>query len=122
MLKDRGLNPFLTCSVVCLLALSVDPMVLGPEISGRLLPHYSKFPNIARLIDGCDLHAQRDCPFVATWQSYTSPGGPLQYVCGADPGVNSEVVCIYIPYEKLKAITTRTEFPQNIHFIKINCC
>ena len=85
-------------------ALSVDPMVLGPEISGRLLPHYSKFPNIARLIDSCDLHAQRDCPFVATWQSYTSPGGPLQYVCGADPGVNSEVIYIYFPYLKLTRI------------------
>ena len=94
----------MTCSIACLSALSVDPMVLGPEISGRLLPHYSKFPNIARLIDSCDLHAQRDCPFVATWQSYTSPGGPLQYVCGADPGVNSEVIYIYFPYLKLTRI------------------
>ncbi len=72
-------------------ALAMYPNVLGPEISGRLLPHASTYANIKSLIYDCDQAALMKCPFVPCWQTYTCPGGPLQYVCGAECSANSTI-------------------------------
>ncbi|KAL4223122.1 NACHT and WD repeat domain-containing protein 2 [Mactra antiquata] len=68
-------------------ALSVNRDALGTELTGRLLPHIHKHPNIKNLIRQCDLDAQRCCPLVANCQIYSAPGGPLQYECNV--GANS---------------------------------
>ena len=65
--------------------------VLGPEISGRLLPHAHLYSGIRQLIRQCDLASQRDCPFIPNWQTYTTPGGPLQYVCEAEDNIRSNL-------------------------------
>ena len=55
-------------------ALAVEPDILGPEITGRLLPHFDTYSNVRQLISQCDLAAQKHCPLVPMWQSFTSPG------------------------------------------------
>lgn len=72
-------------------ALTEEPNVLGVELTGRLLPHYDKYPNIRNLIDQCDFESMQKCPIVPNWQAYTSPGGPLQYVCEANQSIKSEI-------------------------------
>ena len=76
---------------MCESALAEDANVLGVELSGRLLPFYSRYSNIRSLIDQCDQSAQTYCPLVPSWQTYTSPGGALQYVCEADLGSGRQV-------------------------------
>ena len=76
---------------MCDKAIGEDANVLGVELSGRLLPFYARYANIRSLIDQCDLSAQTYCPVVPSWQTYTSPGGVLQYVCEADLGKGGQV-------------------------------
>ena len=40
----------------------------------RLLPYYSEYPNIRKLIDQCDLEAMRRCSTVPALQLYQTPG------------------------------------------------
>ncbi|KAL8605123.1 hypothetical protein ACOMHN_018924 [Nucella lapillus] len=58
-----------------------DPDRLGTEISGRLLPHVSRYRSIRELVKQCDVAAQMCCPLVPVAQLYAAPGGPLQYEC-----------------------------------------
>ncbi|XP_067664530.1 NACHT and WD repeat domain-containing protein 2-like [Haliotis asinina] len=72
-------------------ALKIDPNALGPEISGRLLPHIHTHPIIRDLVRQCDLRSQHQCPLVPHFQIYSVPGGPLQYEWEIDGTIRSSV-------------------------------
>ena len=72
-------------------ALKLNPNCLGPEISGRLLPHVSNYSIIRHLVHQCDLMSQFHCPLVPNCQIYSAPGGPLQYECEIDIDIKSAV-------------------------------
>ena len=76
---------------MCESALSMDVKVLGLELTGRLLPHAPKHERIRWLIKQCDIAAVTTSGLVPNWQTYTCPGGPLQYVCEAEASINSSI-------------------------------
>ena len=59
--------------------LSHYPDMLGPQITGRLLPYYSQNPKIRSLIQQCDSHGLKHCAFVSAYHCLHTPSGPLQY-------------------------------------------
>ncbi|GFO41156.1 NACHT and WD repeat domain-containing protein 1 [Plakobranchus ocellatus] len=72
-------------------ALKINPDALGPEITGRLLPHIHRYHWIKVLVKQCDLVSQKRCPLVPNCQIYTAPGGPLQYECELDANITSSI-------------------------------
>ncbi|KAL8615116.1 hypothetical protein ACOMHN_054485 [Nucella lapillus] len=59
--------------------LSHYPDMLGPQITGRLLPYYSQNPKIRSLIQQCDSDGLKHCAFVSAYHCLHTPSGPLQY-------------------------------------------
>ncbi|KAL5006957.1 hypothetical protein ScPMuIL_015763 [Solemya velum] len=59
--------------------LSNNPSMLGPQIIGRLLPHYYQNTNIQSLIQQCDTDGLLQCALVPVHHCLHTPGGPLQY-------------------------------------------
>ncbi|KAL8578633.1 hypothetical protein ACOMHN_007091 [Nucella lapillus] len=59
--------------------LSHYPDMLGPQITGRLLPYYCQNPKIRSLIQQCDSDGLRHCAFVSAYHCLHTPSGPLQY-------------------------------------------
>ena len=91
LVEDREVSLVADALRVCQTALAHDPNLLGPELTGRLLPHYNKYENITKLITQCDVAAITHCPLVPNWQIYTTPGGPLEYVCETEIPESSSV-------------------------------
>lgn len=91
MVDAPDVNLVADCLRMSEAALVEDVNVLGVEITGRLLPHAVQHPRIKMLIQKCDLNASRYCPLVANWQAYTTPGGPLQYVCEPEHDIRSDI-------------------------------
>ncbi|XP_064618536.1 NACHT and WD repeat domain-containing protein 2-like [Lineus longissimus] len=90
-LDEREVNIVASALKMSEFALLINPEIIGFELSGRLLPHYTKFQQIQNLIDQCDLTAMKHCPLVPNFQLYTAPGGPLQYTCQVEEGIKSLV-------------------------------
>lgn len=65
--------------------LSHYPNMLGPQISGRLLPYYQQNTNIRSLIQQCDSDGLDDCALVPAHHCLHTPGGPLQYSLEGHP-------------------------------------
>ncbi|CAL1545368.1 unnamed protein product [Lymnaea stagnalis] len=59
--------------------LSHYPDMLGPQITGRLLPYYRHNPQIRTLIQQCDSDGLRHCALVPAYHCLHTPSGPLQY-------------------------------------------
>ncbi|KAK0046460.1 NACHT and WD repeat domain-containing protein 2 [Biomphalaria pfeifferi] len=59
--------------------LSHYPDMLGPQITGRLLPYYRHNPQIRSLIQQCDTNGLRHCALVPAYHCLHTPSGPLQY-------------------------------------------
>ncbi|XP_012943969.1 NACHT and WD repeat domain-containing protein 2 [Aplysia californica] len=59
--------------------LSHYPDMVGPQITGRLLPYYSQNPKIRGLIQQCDSDGLRHCALVSAYHCLHTPSGPLQY-------------------------------------------
>ncbi|CAG5115605.1 unnamed protein product [Candidula unifasciata] len=55
------------------------PDMLGPQITGRLLPYYNQNPKIRELIQQCDTDGLRHCALVPAYHCLHTPSGPLQY-------------------------------------------
>ncbi|XP_071108697.1 NACHT and WD repeat domain-containing protein 2-like [Haliotis cracherodii] len=55
------------------------PSMLGPQITGRLLPYYAHNPKIRSLIEQCDTDGLPNCALVPTFHCLHTPSGPLQY-------------------------------------------
>ena len=79
--KDQDTKIVAEALEACEDTLVEDPKMLGIELTGRLLPHCSQFPNIRHLIHQCDLAAMATCPVVPQWQVYPCPGAPMSYNC-----------------------------------------
>lgn len=61
------------------------PGMLGPQITGRLLPYFQSNMNIRNLIQQCDSDGLVNCALVPAHHHLHTPGGPLQYSLEGHP-------------------------------------
>ncbi|XP_013421183.1 NACHT and WD repeat domain-containing protein 2 [Lingula anatina] len=65
--------------------LAHHPAMLGPQITGRLLPYYNTHQKIRALIQQCDSVGVQYCALVPSYHCLHTPGGPLQYSLEGHP-------------------------------------
>jgi hypothetical protein len=58
--------------------LLLHPMMLGPQLIGRLLPEIGANPNVRNLLKQCDVEGAAHCALVPAFHCMHTPGGPLK--------------------------------------------
>jgi WD40 repeat protein len=69
------------------------PSMLGPQITGRLLPYFQSNMNIRSLIQQCDSDGLVNCALVPAHHHLHTPGGPLQYSLEGHPFAPFGISC-----------------------------
>ncbi|PAA71014.1 hypothetical protein BOX15_Mlig015065g2 [Macrostomum lignano] len=77
--SDRNARILSECLRLSASIITKDPNMLGPQISGRLLPYYAIFEKVRHLIHECDREAPVHCALVPAHHYLYTPGGPLEY-------------------------------------------
>ncbi|PAA84392.1 hypothetical protein BOX15_Mlig005707g1 [Macrostomum lignano] len=77
--NDKDARILSECLRLSASIITKSPNMLGPQVSGRLLPYYANYEKVRNLIHECDREGPTHCALVPGHHYLYTPGGPLEY-------------------------------------------